>query len=987
MTKVRTSTRSVALLAGGALLLTGALVAPLGALPVAQGADLTTSYRMTITNEPANTYGGVNYNYLTYPGFDLFMYNNGYNGTFGDEHLSGITLTLHGQRIAGNGDIHLLPVPEQWDAAAPASSAPVAANARQYDYTTNTITLPMRYRYDYAGATTYRDMRYDLISTPEPGGVVVKVVLQDDLPSELAGSAAFNLEFIPSLYMNKSYQVDTDGNGSYDTFSTLPLAPEDPMDEQWPRPQLAGNAWYVDQWNTEKGDAQPSPLARGYRFNLAPEDNQTHISVRSTNLLSIYDGRNRSQNGWFTMSSKIDTGAKAGATVAEWHIQAPVERDWVREPSIAHSQAGYGTGLTKVAVMEIDKNDTSAPNTAALGRLEADGSVTPVFTDTLAPAVRWTRYTYRSFDFSSVTTPGIYVLEYDGVRTDVFPIDDNVYDKTWQPALSGYLATAMDHIELREGYKIWHGASHMDDARIGESFQNSVVDPGTNRIPWFDGQQVPMTLPAVVQAKGYALGDRIPGLDQGGWYDAGDFDIQLASNQSVLRNLINNAETFDNLDDYDTLAVEWSQDSGGSAEMHRPDGVPDVVQQVKHGAMQILANYENVGIVQGTIEVPTLRQYTHLGDGSTDTDGYIYDPALGENEVVERGGKVYSGVNDDRMLMFGAGAGAATSNLGTVSINLAGAAAVVKQYYPDFAADCLAAAREIWTAHGAWAMGTAAQRSNAFNTLVQLMLATQGTADYAAYKADMDYLLGLNATSNPNPFATFLPIQSNVAATFIADLMGPAYTANLIEAAETLAAGNTFNYVAGTPFGFTESLTSGWGPSSGRYSTAATGAFILKNLGSFTGSEKIEEAIIRSVNYIMGTHPYNDTSWLTGVGANSHKMPYNSNRADNGYIPGSLVPGYVSFRPDFPESLDNFQFLWAENEATIGGVSSWIAPAKMAAEIAAGAVASTPPVAAADFHGSFMMEAQETQAVNPYTGAAETPYETLTTPGFDVFMY
>ncbi|MDR0431888.1 MAG: glycoside hydrolase family 9 protein, partial [Bifidobacteriaceae bacterium] len=944
---------------------------------------------------PETRINNVDYSYLTYPGFDVFMYNNGYNGTFGDEHLSGITLVLNGQRIAGNGDIHLLPAVEQWDAAQPDNSSPINAQSpRTYNRSTNTITLPMRYVYnsleriDPSGpnnATNWPQMQYDLIATPEPGGVNIKVVLKSDLPPQLENSASFQMEFIPSLYKNKSYQIDTDGDGEFDQFGTLPLAPEDPMDEDWPRADLKFSAWYVEQWNNEKGAQQPSPLGRGHAWALSAEDPTTKITVRSDQVLSLYDGRNRSQNGWFGMASRIPKGSKAGETVATWHITAPVEDNWTRPVSIAHNQAGYAPALPKVAVMEIDAKDTNPPSTASVLRLNADGTYTEVFSSPVGTARQWTRYNYRDFDFTTVQAPGTYVIEYDGVRTAPFPIDTDVYSNSWQTALSSFLATAMDHIEVREGYRIWHGASHMDDARVGEHFQNSIVN-AQNRITWFDGQSVPMVLPQVLQDRGYNLGDRIPGLATGGWYDAGDFDIQLASNTSVLRTLITTAEALDNVGDYDTLAVEWNEDTGGLAEMHRPDGVPDIVQQVKHGAMQILANYDNVGIVQGTIEVPSLRQYTHLGEGSTDTDGYIYDPDLGEDEIVERNGVVYSGKNDDRMLMLGAGAGAPTSNIGATSITLAGAAAVTKDYYPDFAAAALAAAEEIWTDHGAWATtNNAGQRSNAFNTLAQLMLATEGTPAYAGYRAEMDALLAQNQTTNPNPFVSFLPITNNYQAVAIMDLMGPAFRQNVIDA--VVGTAGTYNPVANTPFGFGESLTSGWGPISGKVGSASRAAILYATIGDVPGMEPIRDHLLRATDYLLGTHPYNDTSWLTGVGTKSHKLPYNSNRADEGFILGSIVPGYVSFRPDFPEALDNFPFLWAENEATIGAVAPWIAAGMVADQIAKQASSTTPPAQSRDFSGTFQMTAEETEAMNPYTGQPDLPYEVLTTPGFDVFMY
>ena len=81
---------------------------------------------------------------------------------------------------------------------------------------------------------------------------------------------------------------------------------------------------------------------------------------------------------------------------------------------------------------------------------------------------------------------------------------------------------------------------------------------------------------------------------------------------------------------WDQLTVDWK---ARSVEMHRPDGIPDAVQQVKHGVLQVLAQIKAVGHpIPGIIE-PTLRQYTHLGDGASKTDGRIYSEKLGPHEV------------------------------------------------------------------------------------------------------------------------------------------------------------------------------------------------------------------------------------------------------------------------------------------------------------------------------------------------------------------
>src|ERR1700690_3379988 len=136
---------------------------------------------------------------------------------------------------------------------------------------------------------------------------------------------------------------------------------------------------------------------------------------------------------------------------------------------------------------------------------------------------------------------------------------------------------------------------------------------------------------------------------------------------------------------YDELTAD---ETAREVEMHRPDGVPDTVQQVKHGAILILAQFHNIGhSIRGTHE-PDLRQYTHLGDGASKTDGRIYDPKLGPNEA--KGD--YSGKPDDRWIF-------STNNpffQWNAIAALAASADVLKGYDDALAKDCLETAIKAW---------------------------------------------------------------------------------------------------------------------------------------------------------------------------------------------------------------------------------------------------------------------------------------------------
>ena len=898
--------------------------------------------------------------------FNVIMYNNTFSGTFGDQHMGGIELSLNGTRIATNGDIHYLATPEQWDAT-PAPSIDKngtgwnAATLKTFDEATNTISVPMTFKGKSDGTLDYQ---YDLIASPTSDGVKLKVVLKTDMPANLLGKARFNLEFLPSKYESKSYQADADNDGGYDTFGVFPLHAQDAM-EDTERPDLS-QAWYVQDWNTDRGDAQPLPFAKGYSFSFAPEDESCNISVTSdSGELELYDGRNRAQNGWYVLSSLITAG-KSGDTAAEWIIRPNVKKGWVREPVVSFSQVGYSPNQEKFAVVELDKWDTDYPTTASLWQVNADGSKVKVHEGALTAATNWQRYKYARYDFSDYNKCGLYVIRYGDQESEVFPIEKDVYDNTWQTTLSGFLAVQMDHIKVREGYRIWHGASHMDDASIGPLGAS-----------WFDGMSMPSSMPASITEKGYTSEEHISGLNVGGWFDAGDFDIQTSRNVEVLEDLIFAAEAFDNMDDYDTLTVNWDDKTGGEVEMHRPDGVPDILQQIAHGTKQILAQYETLGGVGGTMEVRTLRQYTHLGDPSSDTDGYIYDSSLGVNEIVERNGVTYSGKPDDRYLLLAGGGGSFSSTLtGGNTANFAGAAYLLADTYPALAQRCMNAIMTIWNKE----RGTADPNAGTeWNTLIQLMLAThkmeadgvsyqfEDKYNYSYFKARLSGMVDATVTSG-NMAGSGWGASPRYNALFIMDLMDDAYKAKV----ETAVTGYADTVSYDTPYGVQWTTGSGWGGSPNIISLGQRLGIMYRY---FPNNAKLKQYTLRTVDYILGRHPATNASWVSGVGTKSAVHPYNSNRAEESFIPGSILPGHITFSPDYVESLDDFSYLWFEGESIINYQSQWISAA-MAASMIAESESQPDYASTSDFDSSADVKLKK---------VGSDGY--LESNGFNMFMY
>ena len=851
------------------------------------GAD----FAMTVTDK----------NYLDTHGFSVFLYDSTYHPVFVDQKNTAMEMILHGQRIATNGDVRLIPTPEQWDLVA-------TLKERQPDKANNRLAANLAF-------PTF-DLSYTLEVAAEPGGVKVSINLDKPLPPILAGRAGFNLEFLPSIYMGKSYLVDGTRAGLF------PQTPNDPMVRVMPLAGEPKKAYYLEDWDKAKGYTQPLPFAEGKSITLGIDDPLARVKVQSdTSNLMLFDGRSRAQNGWFVLRSLIPSGKTTGAIV--WHIRPDVIPNWTRPPMIAHSQVGYAPGFTKVAVLELDPQ-YNGPKTAQVLRLMEDGSYKQAFEGPITAATPWLRYVYSKFDFTSVKEPGLYVIEYAGQRTAPFPISKDAYAHVWQDSLDHHIAVQMDHVAVREGYRVWHGASHLDDARlapvVGEQFD------GWNQATATDGK--------------YKGGDHIPGMNVGGWYDAGDFDLEEPAQLNVIQSLALAYREF-NLK-YDQLTVD---EAAREVEMHRPDGVPDAVQQVKHGALLILAQFKNIGhSIRGTHE-PDLRQYTHLGDGSTKTDGRIYDPKLGPNEV--KGD--YSGKPDDRWIFSTTNAG----NQWNAIAALAAAADVLKGWDDALAKDCLETAIKAWNdekANPTQTPGRGAAPSGG------VLGASQGVVAGARGGRGASGGAGAPATPPPGagrggfaavqdwPAALELAIATNGAEPYksrLKELFPQMITAQQIgfrgwtairalpyldasakdqlrEAVKTYMAGLDKQLDA-TPFGVPPSRGT-WGGSGSVVDMATRMYFLHRAFPDLVSPEYT----LRAVNYILGTHPVSSTSYVAGVGTVSKTKTYSNNRADNSYIPGAVIPGYIIIKPDFPECIDDFGFLWFEHEAVVAGSASWV---------------------------------------------------------------
>ena len=352
---------------------------------------------------------------------------------------------------------------------------------------------------------------------------------------------------------------------------------------------------------------------------LAPDAPERMMLITSDDAeLMLFDVRVLAQNGWFVVRSLLPAG-KTGKVIS-WTVEPNAVEGWIREPNIGFSQVGYLPRQEKVAVIELDK----PLEKASIYKIENNGDNTLVFSGDIKPWEDYYKYHYVKFDFTAVNTPGIYYIQYGDFKTNNFIIDETVYDKITDATSDIWIPIHMNHMYVNEGYRVWHG----------EPFKEGYLQapPNTDHFD-LHGQGPTTDTP-------YKALETIPGLNVGGFFDAGDFDIETGSNISVVQNFVQTWEYFKPL--HDQTFVDQDQ---RYVDLHRPDGTPDILQFIEHGTLQLLAQAEILGHMASTLSNSVLDNYHHLGDAASITDGLPYNPNLGPYEVAPDG--LSSGVKDD----------------------------------------------------------------------------------------------------------------------------------------------------------------------------------------------------------------------------------------------------------------------------------------------------------------------------------------------------
>lgn len=823
--------------------------------------------------------------YFEMPGLNVLVFHN----TFSEGHQGGLEIIQHENRVATNGEIRINATPGQWQPTAKlgeglqkkgVSPQTLAVGSRKVDREKNKISIPCSFPDESLNRKGFNpiiypdlNIKYTIHVQARGQSVYVTVDFDEPIPEDWVGKIGYNLELFPGNLYGSHYYMDGQAG-------IFPRQPE-------------GEAVF-----NKEGEAEAPPMATGKELTVAPENDLFRMKIESKGSdLALLDGSLKHNNGWFVVRSLVPAGATKKAI--EWVITPNVIPDFKYDPVIHVSQVGYHPDQDKIAYIEMDNRENNLKK-ATLCKVNSNGEYITIIDKKPEEWGQYLRYKYALLDFSTVKEPGIYVVKYGDKASNSFRIGDDVYKhNVWQPTLEYFVPVQMCHMQVNQKYRVWHGLCHMDDALMAPS-----------DIRHFDGYNNE----GVTAKSPYKPLEHVPGLNMGGWHDAGDYDLRVESQAQAVIMLAQAYEEFD---------ITWDNtfidQENKHVEIHQPDGKPDLLQQVEHGVLSILSGYRQFGMLYRGIICPFLRQYVMLGDGSTMTDGKVYDnpselqkaanidemwykkvanryskmfdPEMNQHEV-----EAYIPDLDDRLVFLDDNPRFQLEGAAGLAI----AARVLKGYDDELAAECLMVAEAIWLAYKDVEIEEGPRNAGLKVRLLTELIITTKKEEYKKELYTLEENIVKNFAFVAAPVSRVLPFIDK-----------KSFKETLTKAArdykpviDDLMNKSPFGCPLQTPeyIGYNQ-------------------YFLCKAWPEIFTPDHLYNVL----NYLLGCRPGVTTnSLVSGVGVKSPTIAYGSNRADWSYIPGGTFWSAVNLvRPDFPEDKV-WPFIWQEREYIIGGACTYM---------------------------------------------------------------
>jgi endoglucanase len=732
------------------------------------------------------------------------------------------------------------------------------------------VINPERSAATVEGEVSDWQMKYRLICATDGESMEVTLKTLSPIPRDRVQEAGFRFWVYPGDYYSKSYQADH------------------------------GVGTFPQQYTGQRVLAENTTS-----LFIAAEDSARRFRVtRSGGTLRLADNRANSPQHWFSIEAPLSSGTEQNEV--QVRITPSILPGWKKTPVIAVSQAGYHPGQAKRAVIELDPRD-ELESEARLYRLEGNGTLNLIKRGQCSSWGRFLRYHYMTFDFTEIRESGIYKLAYGQQEAGPFPIHKGVYETACQPTLEYFLPIQMCHVKVQEGVRTWHGACHLDDALQAPAHKVHIDGYQQGDL---DGR--------------FAANEHIPGLNWGGWHDAGDHDLPAGSIAMTTLALAMAEEDF-----HPRLDQTSIDRQGRLVSLHVSDGKPDLLQQIEYGAEGLLLSYRVGGhIFSGIIESNPVA-YSHLGDPVDITDNRVYDPSLKPGQTVcDR-----SGDFDDRWAFTNRNTGLQYETAQA----LAAASRVLRSFQSELATECLETAEKLWDyeqSHPAtyWRCGynppDSGFRSQEIAATAELLITTGNQR----YRKHLLALMPVWQVISAEQFGTGPGWTLARALPLVNDAQYTAAVHHLAEKwqseANRRAASNPFGvrYPSGvsnpgwkleTRSAIHSSFV--WGSGWDLQQDAFRQYYLHKQLPHLFAADPL----LAVVSFVLGCHPATNESFVSGVGTHSAPVAYGFNRADWSCIPGGVFSGCSLIKPDFME-LKVFPFLWYQREYVIHGAATYI---------------------------------------------------------------
>jgi endoglucanase len=622
------------------------------------------------------------------------------------------------------------------------------------------------------------------------------------------------------------------------------------------------------------------------RLECDLDDPSLNLVIEASAAFGIQDERQWS-SPYYQLNVPISGGDDVRVDV---YLTLPDTLAGLPGPRLCVSQIGYPVRGLKYVVMEWAR---SLPRPDDAVKLLKAGAV--VREGRFGPTVDYDymQSSFAVFDFSDLQEPGDYTLAWSGGKEPVQVRQSTFEDRLWEPTIDCFIPWEMCHASLDFGGKLPSmKACHLDD-----------------------GQRVPANSPNLDGFISYECadtpfnaGDYIP-CGIGGWHDAGDYDLNVPVQSYVTWKLALAYEEFGLDRDVATLDVKKQAFTLG-----KPDGVPDVLQQVEWGARWLLTMEQPDGRV---FEAVCGRRGQYGADKLPDqaSDGL---PRTGDER------NVYVDYNSQSQL--------------DAVIGLSAAGRVLKASQPQLAEQCTSAASKALAYFGShpesyrpcgYANGDPklGRDSLLAAALAENYMTTQDPADLQRLDGMADAIAALDITW-PARYST-APGNFWYAPPVLARLYPRLADGKLKAAVLTLcqrAAKQQADFASSRPWPFYSWHFGQWG-CDGHIVNRVFDAYYLEKVvpGVFTVKDSL-----RDIYWLFGLHPVSNVVFVCDIGYPGPNHLYNG-RLHGLYgigkpstVPGAVVPGMSSVSDAGMLVYNDVPGNYFNNEACIYTAASYV---------------------------------------------------------------